>query len=154
MSFDFLGIPLNGTPPQFVERLLRNGCLDTTQNIQEDDDCNNSYFVYVYVWAISAESILLNINYNPFSGMVYKVMLILPDDIGLSLYSQLFNLIVERYGEEYIKLSNKEVICWNFEDGRIILSRHDTTTVVVFSDNENNPDADFEDISDDAYLIE
>lgn len=149
MNFDFLGIPLNGTPPKFCERLLRSGRIDTTQGISNEDD---TYIVHVYVPEIRYDSIPLMISYNPFSSMVYQVYLTFDDDIGLSEYSRLFDLIVERYGEEYIKLPNKEVIGWNFDEGRITLMRSETTTIISFEDNANNPDADFEDITEDGYI--
>ena len=152
MNFDFFGIPLDGTPPQFVERLLRNGRLDTTQGIETEND---DYVVYVHVPEICYGSIPLYIQYNHYTSMVYSAFISIADDIGLSNYSRLFEILVERYGDEYNKLPNKEVLSWHFDEGRILLFRSDTTTVLSFSDVENNPEVDCEDVSDDEqYLIE
>lgn len=149
MNFDFFGIPLNGTPPEFCERLLRNGKIDTTQGIANED---GSYIVYLYFPEVCYNSIPLVISYNPFSSMVYEAYLTLADDIGLAYYSRLFDIIIERYGDKYIKLPNKEVIGWNFDEGRITLMRSETTTVLAFQDHINSPDSDFEDISEDNYI--
>ena len=152
MNFDFFGIPINGTPPQFCERLLRNGRLDTTQGIENE---NNTYTVHIYMPEVCYNSIPLMIDYNPYTLMVYRAYISV-EDVGLSIYSQLFNVINERYGNEYVKLPNKETVGWSFDEGRITLSRYDTATILSFTDHMNDADSDIEEISeeDDIHLIE
>lgn len=156
MHFDFFGIPIDGTPPQFVEKLLRNGRLDTTQGIQ--NVVFDVYTIQIYLAELFCSSVSLDFTVNTYTSMVYDASISI-DDIGLSNYSRLFDIVVERYGTDFVKLPGREAIIWYFKEGNIHLFRNDTTTVLSFTDNANdpnNPENGYADINDeeDIKLIE
>lgn len=146
MNLDFFGIPITGIADDFINQIVSAGLAEPEHELSKiSRSMNNSNGVILLEGIkpeLSNEPIIMLVYPNKITGTIYQVILVFENDISKTYYTKASILLSDVYGDPTLKKNDTENIIWSSPCGNIMIIRQDSTTLITFRDNKNDPSND------------
>lgn len=145
MNQDFFGVPITGTFDEFIPKLVEKNLCEPESELSKvarkmNPEIMNGPILFNGIKPeFSNSTIPMFVYPNLITRQIYQVILVFEEDVDFCHYSKALNLLNEVYGKATLKVLNTENYCWNLSNGRIMLIRNESTTIINFCDTLNKP---------------